>query len=103
LLLSPNKIIRGGWYAIIKVGNIEKKVYGEDSIQALILSIDAIRRILKKNFPKLKSYNEKAYLSFPYFLPMYIDKQKQIEFEMYIENETKKYLTQLEEEFKNKK
>ena len=81
----------GTWFCLIEVGEIEKKVYGIDSMQVIILSILAIREVLLNEVSdELEWLDGSSFLGFPLFVPMIFPDFERIEIEKKLQNEVDK-------------
>jgi len=82
----------GVWYVLIEIGEYNAKVHGEDSMQALILSFDAIRRHIDKNFKHELEWNGSEFLGFPYSIPMFLPFKVIVDLENMLEQKVEEKL-----------
>jgi len=91
-IYKPEKESKGEWSCSFKIGNDKKKAHGIDSMQALVLAIDGIKRTLSKieDIEDLYWIDGEGFLGFPAFVPMYLSDKKISDIEAII-NQTKQY------------
>ena len=98
ILYKPEKNKDDEWSCRFKIGNEEKKAHGIDSMQAMLVAIDGIRRNLLelKNIEDIDWIDGRNFLGFPLFVPMYLSDSEIYEIENTVVSLEKKILQERE-------
>ena len=90
------------WCCTFIIGSTKEKAYGVDSMQAHILSIDAIRHRLENISDNLYWLDKLQFLGFPLFIPMYLPDEERKEIEATLKSEIDKLLESTKEAIKKR-
>ncbi len=91
IIYKPVQESDGFWSCSFVIGSEKDQLFGEDSMQALLISMDSIRNKLE-NMTDLFWIDGLHFLGFPLFVPMYLPDKERNEIEAILKSEINKFI-----------